>query len=97
MTQKKETLQHQMYRKNITYIGDEKYTTETLVRVFEYFAHFRTVYIRLEENIEFPNVRTLTKVTSKKNQKTTDDNTFIKQMFTNLNDIRLETCVLLFD
>ena len=63
---------------HITYSGGEKYTTETVVWIFEYFANFRAVYIRLRENFELPNGHTLTHVTSKVK---TDDSTYMKQNF----------------
>ena len=69
--------------------------TETLVFAFQYFAHFSAVYNRLREVFELPNVCTLTKVIFQ--VKIIDASTYMKQIFTNLNDIRREACVLLFD
>ena len=73
--------------------GHNLAVTETLVFTFQYFAHFSAVYNRLREVFELPNVRTLTQVTFQ--VKTIDGSTYMKQIFTNLNDITREACVLI--
>jgi len=73
----------------------KKYTTETLVRAFEYFALSRATYNRFRTSYQLPSTRTLTRLTSK--VKSIDDNTYMKHMFANISDERQKNCVLLLD
>ena len=41
------------------HVGDKKYKAETIIRAFEYFARSRTLYKRLREDYELPNIPTL--------------------------------------
>lgn len=50
---------------SLTYVGEKKYSAETIARAFEYFAVSRSLYRRLREDYELPSISTLTKITSK--------------------------------
>ena len=80
---------------NIAYVGEKKYSVETFVRAFEYFALSRATYNRLPRDFQLPSINRLTRITSK--VKNTDDNSHIHKVFSNLTDDRQKTCVLLFD
>ena len=95
MTQKKEVLHQQIQSMSVTYVGEKKYTTETLVRAFEYFALSRATYNRFRTSYQLPSTRTLTRLTSK--VKSIDDNTYIKHIFANISDERQKNCILLLD
>ena len=64
-----------------------KYSDDTIIPSFEYFALSRSAYNRLREDFELPSVRALTRITSRVNK--LDDNLFIRKMFQN--------CILLLD
>ena len=80
---------------SVTHVSDKKYTTETIARAFKYFALYRAAYNRPREDPELPSVRTFTGLISK--VKTTDNSSYVTQIFTNLNDIRQRNNLLLFD
>ena len=52
MTQEKEVLHQQIQSMSVTYVGEKKYTTETLVRAFEYFALSRATYNRFRTSYQ---------------------------------------------
>ena len=79
----------------LTYVGENKYSDETIIRAFEYFALSRSAYNRLREEFELSSVRTITRITSRVNK--LDDNLYIQKVFQNLNDVRQKTCILLLD
>ena len=61
-------------------IGKKKYSTETIVRAFEYFAISRSLYERLREDYELPSISLLTKLTSKLDS-AIDDKVFLNSVF----------------
>ena len=67
----------------LTYVGEKKYSDETIIRAFEYFALSRSAYNRLREDYGFPSVHTITRITSRVNK--LDDNLYIQKVFQNLN------------
>ena len=75
----------------LTYVGEKKYSVETIIRAFEYFALSRSPYNRLREDFELPSVRTITRITSRVNK--LDNNLYIQKVFQNLNDERQKTCI----
>ena len=95
VTRKKDVLHQQLSSMGLTYVGEKKYSDETIIRAFEYFALSRSAYNRLRENFELPSVRTITRITSRVNK--LDDNLYIQKLFQNLNDERQKTCILLLD
>ena len=66
----------------VTQVGEKKYTIETTVRAFEYFALSRSAYSRLREDFELPCISTLTSLTSK--VKSVDDSIYISNVFSKL-------------
>ena len=49
-----------MNEMSLTYVGNKKYTTETIVRAFGYFAFSRAAYNCLRDDFELLHVSTLT-------------------------------------
>ena len=41
------------------HVGDQRYECATIIRAFKYFATSRTLYNRLREDYELPNVKAL--------------------------------------
>ena len=62
----------------LTYVGEKKYSDETIIRPFECFALSRSAYTRLREDFELPGVRTITRITSRVNK--LDDNLYIQNV-----------------
>ena len=79
---KSEVIQDQLRAMGMTFVGEKKYSIETTVRAFEYFALSRSTYNRLREDFELPSISTLTNLTSK--VKSQDDESFIVNAFKNL-------------
>ena len=46
-------------------VGKPIYAPEVITRAFEYFATSRALYGKLTEDYQLPNIRTLTRITSK--------------------------------
>ena len=92
VTRKKAVLHQQLSSMGLTYVGEKKYSDETIMRAFEYFALSRSAYNRLREDFELPSVPTITRITSRVNK--LDDNLYIQKVFQNLNDERQKTCIL---
>ena len=64
----------------------KKNEMEAVVRAFEYCVLSRSCYIRLWQDFQLPSIRTLTRLTS--SVKCLDNVSFIKCVFSNLNDVR---------
>ena len=64
----------------------KKYEMEAVVRAFEYFALSRSCYICLWQEFQLPSIRILTRLNS--SVKCLDNASFIKRVFSNLNDVR---------
>ena len=93
VTRKQDDLRQQLSSMGLTYVGKKKYSDDTIIRAFEYFARSRSAYNRLREDFELPSVRTLTRITSSVNK--LDHNLFIRKAFQNLNEERQKNCILL--
>jgi len=91
---KNKIINEQLQAMGVTYIGDKKYSPETIIRAFEYFVLSRTAYNRLREDFELPSISTLTRLTSK--VKTLDDISYVKTLFQKL-DSKQKLCVLILD
>ena len=59
-TEKKNIISDQLKAMGVTVVGEKKYSIETTVRAFEYFALSRSTYNRLRQDFELPCVSTLT-------------------------------------
>lgn len=91
----KQEVVHQLFDSmGVTYVGNKKYSTESITRAFEYFSISRSLYERLRQDFELPSRSTLTRLTSR--VKSLDDFTFMKTIFSNLPE-RQKDCVLLLD
>ena len=65
--------QEQLRAMGMTVVGEKKYSVDTMVRAFEYFALFWSTYSRLRQDFELPCISSLTTLTSK--IKSVDDST----------------------
>ena len=74
--------------------SSQKHSSETIMRTFEYFSLSRSCYIRLRQDLELPNVKTVIRLTSI--TKNTDDRRFFQSVFLNLNE-KQKSSVLLVD
>ena len=63
-------------------VGNKKYSMETIVRSFEYFALSRSLYSRLRDDYELPSIVTLTRLTSKVSN--IDDSVVLKNVLSNV-------------
>ena len=79
----------------VTQVGERKYETGTFVRALKYFALSRCTYRRLRVDFELPSITTLTRLTSE--VKGIDDMSFIKHVFSTMDDERKKRCVLILD
>ena len=91
---KKDVLRQQMKSMKACCVGEKKYELDTIVRAFQYFATSRATYNLLRNDYELPSVQTLTRSTSK--VKNLSDDTYLKNVFANLNTNE-KTCILLVD
>ena len=64
---------------SLTYVGEKKYSSETIARAFEYFSISRALYFRLGDDYQLPSINLLTNLTSKIN--TTTMMNFLKLIF----------------
>ena len=71
--------QEQLRAMGMTVVGEKKYSVDTMVRAFEYFALSRLTYSRLRQDFELPCISSLTTLSSK--IKSVDDSTYISIMF----------------
>ena len=78
----------------LTLVGEKKYTIDTTVRAFEYFALSRSTYSRLREDFELPCIATLTSLTSK--IRSADDPSFMTNVFAKL-PVEQKTCFIIID
>ena len=93
---KKTVINQQLLAMGVTtQVGERKYETGTFVRAFEYFALSRSMYRRLRVDFELPSITTLTRLTSK--VKSIDDMSFIKHVFSTMDDGRMKRCILVLD
>ena len=76
-------------------VTDKKYSVETVIRAFEYFAMSRATYNCLKEDFQLPSITTLTRLTSK--VKSVHKGIYLQKVFSNLSDIRHKNCILLLD
>ena len=93
-TPKENVMKDQLMAMGVTLVGEKKYTVETTVRAFEYFALSRSTYSRLREDFELPCIATLTSLTSK--IKSADDPSFISNIFSKLPE-KQKTCFIIID
>ena len=76
-------------------VTDKKYSVETMIRAFEYFAMSHATYNHLREDFQLPSITTLTRLTSK--VKSVHEDIYLQKVFSNLSDIRHKNCILLLD
>ena len=74
--------QEQLRAMGMTVVGEKKYSVDTMVRAFEYFALSRSTYSRLRQDFELPCISSLTTLTSK--IKSVDDSTYISNVFSKM-------------
>ena len=91
---KKSVLHEQCVSLNYTKVGCVKYSSETIVRAFEYFATSRTLYNKLRQDFGLPSLKTLNRVSSQVNN--SSDFTFISNVVSKLNE-RQKKFILLLD
>ena len=59
--------------------SNQKYSSETIMRVFEYFSLSRACYSRLRQDLELPSVKTLARLTTV--TKNTENQRFFSKCF----------------
>ena len=74
--------------------SNQKYSSETIVRAFQYFSLSRACYNRLRQDLELPSVKALTRFTSI--TKNTDDQRFFRSVFSSFSE-KQKSSVLLVD
>ena len=79
---------------SLLHIGDKKYKPDMIIRAFEYFATSRSLYNRLRQDFELPDVTTLTRLTSKVDN--CGDTDFLRNVFDAIDD-KQRSCILLID
>lgn len=92
--QKKKVLHEQCVNLNVVTPGQMKYTSDVIMRAFEYYACSRSLYERLREDLELPSISLLTRLSSKVNN--SSDRDFINNFFSKLHG-RNKNYVLLID
>ena len=80
------------HARNVTYLGEKRYTTETIFCAFEYFRLFIVAYNCLKDDFKLPVVCAATQLTSKVKAK--DSSLHRKHIFTNLNFKRQERFII---
>ena len=84
LNHKKSVLLEQCSTLNSTAVKRIKYSTDVIVRDFEYLATSRDLYSRLREDFGLPSVATLNRISSKVNN--TEDSTFLTSVFSSLEE-----------
>ena len=83
---KKDVIKQKSSSLGVTIVNEKKYKIETVVRAFEYFTISRSCCNRLMQDLQLLSIRTLTRLTSP--VKSLNDASFMKSVFSNLNDAR---------
>ena len=76
----------------VTYVGEKRYSIDTLVRAFEYFVLLWSTYIRLWQDFQLPSISTLTEVTCK--VKAIDDLAYMNNIFSSVLNERPKCWIL---
>ena len=87
-------LQQQVESMQAAPIGTKIYSTDIIVRAFEYFCTSRALYSKLRNDFKLPSIATLTRLTSKVRKM--DETGFLKKVFDSLTENQ-KICVLIFD
>ena len=82
-------MHQQILAMGLTYAGKKS------TKLKHYFALSRSVYSRMREDYELPNITTLTRLTSK--VKTLDDMSYMQKVSSWLDDERQKRCLLIVD
>lgn len=75
-------------------VGQRIFTTDIIMKAFEYLSISRSLYSRLREDYKLPSVKTLTRLTTKVSK--IEDENFLKRIFDSI-DLHQKNCFLLFD
>ena len=94
MTQHEKVLNEKVKTMNARKVGEKTYSSEVIVRAFEYYATSRSTYQRLRKDFKLPSVRVLQNLTSKVNN--VSDKKYIDEIFSNVED-RQKECVVMVD
>ena len=92
--QKKNIIHQQLQVMGPPCVGKPLYTSECIVRAFEYFSKSRSLYYRLRKDFQLPSVQTLNRITSRVAKK--DENSFLTGVFKCLPE-KQKLCVLIQD
>ena len=87
-------LQQQIESMRAAPIGTKIYSTEVIIRAFEYFCTSRALYSKLRHDFKLPSITTLTRLTSKVGK--LDEANFLKKVFDSLTE-KQKICTLIFD
>ena len=91
---KKQVIVESLSSMKVLSIGDTLYSSNTIVRAFEYFSVSRALYKRIRNDYQLPSVSTLQKLTSKASKLNNDE--FILHVFSKLTN-RQRQCILIVD
>ena len=75
-------------------VGEKLYSPETMMRAFDYYAHSRSMYRKLRNDLKLPSEKTLSLLTSKVSK--VSDQNFISKVLANLEE-RQKKCNILVD
>ena len=79
---KKQVIVESLSSMKVLSIGDTLYSSNTIVRAFEYFSVSRALYKQIRNDYQLPSVSTLQKLTSKASKLNNDE--FILHVFCKL-------------
>ena len=94
ISHKKKIVLEQLQSMATRTVGKSVYSTDVIIRSFEYFATSRTLYSQLAKDYQLPSVRTLTRITSKVSKK--DDLSFLKDVLFKINEYQRK-CIIMLD
>ena len=94
MTHKKRIFFDQLFMTDEKGGNEKLYSPEMATRAFEYFATYRSVYSRLQQDFQLPRICTLTRITSKVRK--VAETEFLSSIFKNLSPCQ-RLCIVLWN
>ena len=92
VSHKTDNLHQHIKAMNSNAASNQKYSSETIVQAFEYFAYSRACYNKLRQDLELLSIKMLTRPTSI--AKNTDDQRFFQSGFSSLNEKQISSVLL---
>ena len=94
MTHKKKIIFDQLFVTDKKGGNEKLYSPKMTTRALEYFATSRSLYSRLQQDFQLPNIRTLTRITSKVGEVTETE--FLASIFKKLSPCQWR-CIIVWD